>query len=74
MEIEEFNALTEFVKDYIKSNTYISPRGLALVYGKCGSRGEPSKNLIRKFGKIIGILRRNGLVERFNTRVYVKRS
>lgn len=73
MEAKENNALLKFAKNHLKTNTYISSRNLALVYDKCGGRGKPNRSLMWKFSRILGILRDDGLIEKFNTRVHKKK-
>ncbi len=72
MEAIDYDKLLEFAKEYLKSNTFISSRNLAIRYGKYGTRGIPSRSMIWRFSRVLQILRDDGVIERYNSRVHKK--
>lgn len=67
---EEKSELLKFAEEYIQKHYYMSSKDLAIAYDNIILTEQPSRGSIYGFAHILGDLREQGKIEKYNRRQY----
>ena len=67
--------MLQFTREFLEEHHYLSAKMLSREYNKCSNRyDKPSRSSLAKFGQILGNLTNIGVLEKYNSFQYKKKT